>query len=60
MDNIMNGGGLTNGYFLAPDASVFDDGNANVLDGCPGQDLFFVGVLDKVKHPRADETLFTL
>jgi hypothetical protein len=60
LNNLENGTGLTNGYFLQPDSSVFDDGNANVLDGGPGQDLFFAGPLDQVKHPLVNEAVFTL
>ncbi len=57
---LVNGGGLNGSYTLTPGVTVFDDGAGNVLDGGPGQDLFFAGLTDTVKGQQRNETVLNL
>jgi Ca2+-binding RTX toxin-like protein len=60
VNNLVNGGGLNGGYTLTPGVTVFNYGGMDVLDGGPGQDLFFASLTDQVKGRRANETLLAL
>ena len=40
--------------------TVFDDGGADVLDGGPGRELFFAGLLDVLAHRRPNEAVYSL